>query len=162
MVPFQVLMVPLFTVLNDLSLTNSFIGVILVITTFQLPFATFVIQNSFSSIPEDFWEAIAVDGAGDWRSLRVALPLVLPGFITAALFAFFAAWNEFFIVLILLSEETKYTLPVMLTTLLTGTLGSIHWGILDASVVITALPCLILYVALQRHFVRGVMAGMGR
>jgi multiple sugar transport system permease protein len=65
-------------------------------------------------------------------------------------------------VLILLSEETKYTLPVMLTTLLTGTLGSIHWGILDASVVITALPCLILYVALQRHFVRGVMAGMGR
>ena len=162
MVPFQVLMVPLFTVLNDLSLTNSFIGGILVITTFQLPFATFVIQNSFAAIPEDFWEAVAVDGAGDWRSLRVALPLVAPGFITAGLFAFFAAWNEFFIVLILLSDETKYTLPVMLTTLLTGTLGSIHWGILDASVVITALPCLVLYAALQRHFVRGVMAGMGR
>jgi ABC-type glycerol-3-phosphate transport system permease component len=51
---------------------------------------------------------------------------------------------------------------VVLTTLLTGTLGSIHWGILDASVVITALPCLLLYLALQRHFVRGVMAGMGR
>jgi multiple sugar transport system permease protein len=162
MVPFQVLMVPLFTILNDLSLTNSFIGVILVITTFQLPFATFVIQNSFSAIPEDFWEAVAVDGGGSWRSLRVALPLVVPGFITAGLFAFFAAWNEFFIVLILLSDETKYTLPVMLTTLLTGTLGNIHWGILDASVVITALPCLLLYAALQRHFVRGVMAGMGR
>lgn len=162
MVPFQVLMVPLFTVLTDLSLTNSFIGVILVITTFQLPFATFVIQNSFSAIPEDFWEAVAVDGANDWRSLLVALPLVVPGFLTAGLFAFFAAWNEFFIVLILLSDEAKYTLPVMLTTLLTGTLGSIHWGILDASVVITALPCLVLYAAMQRHFVRGVMAGMGR
>jgi multiple sugar transport system permease protein len=162
MVPFQVLMVPMYTVLNDLSLTNSLIGVILVLTTFQLPFATFVIQNSFSAIPEDFWEAAAVDGAGTWRGLRVALPLALPGLITAGLFAFFAAWNEFFIVLILLSNEQNYTLPVMLTTLLTGTLGSIKWGILDASVVITALPCLVVYAALQRHFVRGVMAGMGR
>jgi len=81
--------------------------------------------------------------------------------VTAGLFAFFTAWNEFFIVLILLSDEPKYTMPVALTTLLTGTLGSIHWGILNASVVITALPCLVLYAVLQRHFVRGVMAGMG-
>lgn len=162
MVPFQVLMVPLYALLNRLALTNSLTGVVLVLTTFQLPFATFVIQNSFASIPQELWEAAAVDGAGVWRSLRLSLPLVRAGLITAGLFAFFTAWNEFFIVLILLSSEPKYTLPVVLTTLLTGTLGSIHWGILDASVVITAVPCLILYVALQRHFVRGVMAGMGR
>ena len=162
MVPFQVLMVPMYTVLNRLSLTNSLVGVVLVITTFQLPFATFVIQNSFAAIPEDLWEAAAVDGAGVWRNLRLALPLIRPGMITAGLFAFFTAWNEFFIVLVLLSNEPKYTLPVVLTTLLTGTLGSIHWGILDASVMITAVPCLILYAALQRHFVRGVMAGIGR
>lgn len=78
------------------------------------------------------------------------------------LFAFFAAWNEFFTVLILLSDESKFTLPVVLTTLLSGTFGSIRWGVLDASVVITALPCLVIYGALQRHFVSGVMAGMGR
>jgi multiple sugar transport system permease protein len=162
MVPFQVLMVPMYTILMKLSLTNSLVGVVLVISTFQLPFATFVIQNSFAAIPSDLWEAAAVDGAGIWRSLRLALPLARAGMITAGLFAFFAAWNEFFIVLILLSDEPKYTLPVVLTTLLTGTLGSIHWGILDASVVITAVPCLILYAALQRHFVRGVMVGMGR
>ena len=155
-------MVPMYALLNRLSLTNSLTGVILVITTFQLPFATFVIQNSFAAIPDDLWEAAAVDGAGVWRSLRLTLPLVRAGLITAGLFAFFTAWNEFFIVLILLSDEPKYTLPVVLTTLLTGTLGSIHWGILDASVVITAVPCLVLYAALQRHFVRGVMAGMGR
>jgi multiple sugar transport system permease protein len=162
MVPFQVLMVPMYTVLNRLSLTNSLTGVVLVLTTFQLPFATFVIQNSLAAIPEDLWEAGAVDGAGAWRSLRLALPLARAGMITAGLFAFFAAWNEFFVVLILLSDEPKYTLPVVLTTLLTGTLGSIRWGVLNASVVITALPCLVLYAALQRHFVRGVMAGMGR
>jgi multiple sugar transport system permease protein len=162
MVPFQVLMVPLYALLNRLSLTNSLTGVVLVLTTFQLPFATFVIQNSFASIPQELWEAAAVDGAGVWRSLRLSIPLVRAGLVTAGLFAFFTAWNEFFVVLILLSDEPKYTLPVVLTTLLTGTLGSIHWGILDASVVITAVPCLILYIALQRHFVRGVMAGMGR
>jgi multiple sugar transport system permease protein len=162
MVPFQVLMVPMYALLNRLSLTDSLTGVVLVLTTFQLPFATFVIQNSFAAIPGELWEAAAVDGAGIWRSLRLSLPLVRAGLITAGLFAFFTAWNEFFIVLILLSDEPKYTLPVVLTTLLTGTLGSIHWGILDASVVITALPCLLLYLALQRHFVRGVMAGMGR
>lgn len=162
MVPFQVLMVPLYTVLNQLALTNSLLGVILVITTFQLPFATFVMQNSFAAIPQDMWEAAAMDGAGLWRGLRLALPLIRPGLITAGLFAFFAAWNEFFIVLILLSQESKYTLPVMLATLLTGTLGNIHWGVLDASVVIAALPCVIIYAALQRHFIRGVMAGMGR
>jgi multiple sugar transport system permease protein len=155
-------MVPMYTILNDLSVVNSLIGVVLVMTTFQLPFATFMVQNSFAAIPEDFWEAPAVDGAGSWRSLRVALPLAFPGLITAALLAFFAALDEFFVVLILLSNEETYTLPVMLTTLLTGTLGSIHWGVLDASVVITALPCLIVYVALQRHFVRGIVAGMGR
>ncbi len=162
MVPFQVLMVPLYAILNRVSLTNSLLGVILVLATFQLPFATFVIQNSFSSIPEEFWEAATVDGAGAWRRLQIALPLVSPGVITAGLFAFFAAWNEFFTVLILLSDEPKYTLPVMLTTLITGALGNIHWGILDASVVITAAPCLLMYIVLQRHFVRGIMAGMGR
>jgi len=109
MVPFQVLMVPLFTVLNDLSLTNSFIGVILVI---NVPATVCHLRDPElrSRRSRGLLGTIAVDGSGDWRSLRVALPLVLPGFITAALFAFFAAWNEFFIVLILLSEETKYTL----------------------------------------------------
>ncbi len=111
MVPFQVLMVPMYTVLNRVGLTNSLIGVILVISTFQLPFATFVIQNSFEAIPEDLWEAAAVDGAGIWRNLRLALPLIRPGMITAGLFAFFTAWNEFFIVLVLLSNEPKFTLP---------------------------------------------------
>ena len=82
--------------------------------------------------------------------------------ISGGLLVLILAWNEFFIVLVLLSNEPKFTLPVVLTTLLTGTLGSIHWGILDASVMITAIPCLVLYVALQRHFVRGVMAGIGR
>lgn len=162
MMPYQVLLVPVFIVLNKVELTNSLIGVVLVLTTFQLPFAIFVIQNSVTAVPEDLWEAAAVDGAGTWRSIRITLPLVGAGLATAGLFAFFTAWNEFFTVLILLSNEGKFTLPVLLATLLSGTFGSINWGVLNASVVITALPCLVVYIALQRYYVRGIMAGMGR
>lgn len=162
MVPLQVIIVPLYTILNRVHLTNSLLGLALVMVTYQLPFAVFVMQNSFSVVPREFWEAVAVDGAGSLRALRVGLPLALPGVITAGLFAFFAAWNEFFTVLILLSDEQKFTLPVMLATLLTGTLGDIRWGTLNASVVITALPCVVVYMILQKHFVEGIVSGMGR
>jgi multiple sugar transport system permease protein len=64
-------------------------------------------------MPKDFWEAAALEGGGTWRSLRVALPLGFPGFITAALFAFCAAWNEFLIVLILLSNKRNTRMAAM-------------------------------------------------
>ncbi len=162
MVPFQVLLTPLFIVLGRLHLTNSLVGLVIVLTTFQLPFATFVIRNSFAAIPKELYEAAAVDGAGMWSGLRMILPLLAPGLITAGLFAFFTAWNEFFAALILLSDQTKFTLPVILTTLVNGSLGSIDWGLLQAGVVITIIPCLIIFLVLQRHYVRGLVAGSGK
>jgi multiple sugar transport system permease protein len=97
-----------------------------------------------------------------WSTLRMMLPLLMPGIITAGLFAFFAAWNEFFAALILLGDQTKFTLPVILTTLVNGARGSVDWGLLQAGVVVTILPCLIIFVALQRHYVRGLVAGSGK
>ena len=82
--------------------------------------------------------------------------------ITGGLFAFFTASNDFLHRPRSAVERAEVHAAVVLTTLLTGTLGSIHWGILDASVMITAVPCLNLYAALQRHFVRSVIAGIGR
>jgi multiple sugar transport system permease protein len=162
MVPFQVLLTPLYVVLQHLHLTNSLVGLVIVITTFQLPFATFVMRNSFAGIPQELYEAAAVDGAGMWNSLRMVLPLLRPGLITAALFAFFAAWNEFFAALILLADQSKFTLPVILTTLVNGARGSVDWGLLQAGVVLTILPCLVIFVALQRHYVAGLIAGSGK
>jgi multiple sugar transport system permease protein len=162
MVPFQVLLTPLYVVLQKVQLTNSLAGLVIVVTTFQLPFATFVLRNSFAGIPTELYEAAAVDGAGMWNTLRMMLPLLRPGLITAALFAFFAAWNEFFAALILLSDQTKFTLPVILTTLVNGARGSVDWGLLQSGVVVTIVPCLVIFIALQRYYVRGLIAGSGR
>jgi multiple sugar transport system permease protein len=162
MFPFQTVLTPLYIELRALSLTDSLIGLILVLSTFQLPFAVFVMRNSFDAVPRPLFEAAAVDGAGLWRSLLLVLPLVRPGLITAGLFAFFAAWNEFFAPLILLADQAKFTLPIMLTTVTNGAYGSIDWGILQAGVVITILPCTVIFVVLQRHYVRGLVAGSDR
>lgn len=162
MVPFQVLVSPLFVVLNRLGLTNSLFGVVLVIATFQLPFATFIIRNSYAAIPKDIFEAAAMDGSDLWRTMRLTIPLVRAGLITGALFAFFAAWNEFFAALILLSDQDKFTLPVVLTTLINGARGSVDWGLLQTGVVITIVPCLVIFTVLQRYYVSGMVAGSGK
>jgi multiple sugar transport system permease protein len=162
MVPFQVLVSPLYVVLNNLELTNSLTGIVLVITTFQLPFSVFVIRNSFAAIPSELYEAAAADGAGMWNTLWLMLPLLRAGLITAALFTFFAAWNEFFAALILLSDQDKFTLPVVLTTLISGARGSIDWGLLQSGVVITILPCIVIFVILQKYYVSGLTAGSGK
>lgn len=162
MVPFQVLVTPMYVVLDSLGLTNSLFGLILVVTTFQLPFATFVIRNSFAAIPTELYEAAAVDGAGMWGSLRMLLPLLRAGLITAGLFAFFAAWNEFFAALILLADQSRFTLPVILTTLVSGARGAVDWGLLQSGVVVTILPCLVIFIVLQKYYVSGLVAGSGK
>lgn len=159
MVPFQVLVTPLYVVLGTIGLDNSLVGLALVYVTFQLPFSMFLMRNSFDAVPQSIYEAAAVDGASRLGVLRLVLPLVAPGLATCALFAFFAAWNEFIAALILLSDQEKFTLPIMLTTLVTGELGSVDWGVLQAGVVLTIVPCVVIFLALQRHYVRGLTAG---
>lgn len=162
MIPFQVLLTPLFIVLFHLHLTNTLVGLVLVNTTYQLPFSMFVIRVSFATIPRELYEAAAVDGANAWKTLRMVLPLVRPGIITGALFAFLAAWNEFFAAIILLADQSKFTLPVILTTLVNGARGSIDWGLLQSGVVVTIIPCLVIFIALQRHYVRGLITASGK
>jgi multiple sugar transport system permease protein len=160
MIPFQAILTPLFLVLAKVNLTNSLLGLTLVYITFQLPFALFLMRNSFSQVPQALEDAARLDGAGTMRALfSVMMPIVRPGIITTALFAFFASWNEFLAALILLSDQTKFTLPVLLTTLQTGQLGTLNWGILEAGVVITMIPCIIIFLLLQRYYVKGMTAG---
>jgi multiple sugar transport system permease protein len=89
------------------------------------------------------------------------LPLVMPGIITIGLFAFFNAWNELFAALIYLTDSDKYTLPLLLATARTnpGLFGGTNWGGLQASVTITMVPCLLLFIFLQRYYVSGLSGG---
>jgi multiple sugar transport system permease protein len=160
MIPFQSILTPLFLVLRILSLQNTLVGLALVNTTFQLPFSVFMMRNSFDSVPRDLDNAAAIDGCNSKTLLtRVLLPVVLPGVITVGLFAFLASWNEFLAALIYLTDADKYTLPVMLLNAQSGYLGTVDWGLMQAGIFISVLPCAILFLLLQRYYISGLIAG---
>ncbi|HEX8857690.1 MAG TPA: ABC transporter permease subunit [Actinomycetes bacterium] len=154
---------PLYIVLGKLHLQNTLIGLSLVLIMFQLPFATFMMRNSFDSMPRELEEAALVDGCTVLGALRrVVLRIVMPGLVTVALFAFLAAWNEFLAPLIFLTDNNKYTMPVMLVNAISGTFGTVDWGLLQAGIVLTMLPCIVLFLVLQRYYVSGLVSGAVR
>lgn len=160
MIPFQAVLTPLFLELHALGLTNSLLGLILFYTTYNLPFGVFVMRNTFTHIPQEMEDSAAVDGAGVIRTLvRVLRPLVVPGMATTVLYAFLFAWTEFLGALIFLTSDSKLTLPVALLDVEAGTYGSVNFGFLIAGAVIAMIPCVILYVTLQRYYIRGLMSG---
>lgn len=160
MVPYATILIPLYIVLGWLHLTNTVIGLALTLVMFQLPFGVFLMRNSFESIPRELEEAALVDGCGQVGALRhISLRLVTPGIVTVALFSFLASWNEFLAPLIFLNDGSQYTLPLMLVGLSTGQYGAVDYGSLQAGVVITIVPVLLLYLALQRYYVSGLVNG---
>jgi multiple sugar transport system permease protein len=160
MVPYATLLIPLYVLLNDVGLANSLVGVALVLTMFQLPFSTFMMRISFEAIPRELDEAAQVDGCSTFSVLwRVLLPSVKPGLITVGLFAFLAAWNDFMAPLILINDSDSITLPLAVANLRGQVQGVVDYGATEAGVVVLALPCTILFLLLQRHYVRGFMSG---
>jgi multiple sugar transport system permease protein len=160
MVPYATLLLPLYIVLGRLGLQNSLIGLALVLVMFQLPFGVFMMRNSFEAVPRELEEAALVDGCSNVGAMwHVSLRIVLPGVVTVALFAFLASWNEFLAPLIFLNDGAKYTLPIMLVNIRSGAYGTIDYGALQAGVVVAMLPCLVLYLLLQRFYVTGLVAG---
>ena len=160
MIPFQAILTPLYVVLHVLHLQNSLVGLTFVYITFQLPFGLFLMRNSFGVLPSDLEDCAQLDGCSVLSVLfRVMLPLALPGVVTTALFSFFNSWNEFFAALVLLTDQPQFTLPVTLSVLQTGQFGTIDWGVLEAGVVLSAAPCIVLFLLLQKYYVGGLLSG---
>lgn len=160
MVPYATLLIPLYVLLNTIGLQDSLVGLALVLTMFQLPFATFMMRISFESIPRDLLESAYVDGCGTFQALlRILVPAVKPGLITVGLFAFLAAWNDFIAPLILINDPNKVPLPLAVANLRAQVMGVVDYGATEAGVVVLAIPCVILFLLLQRHYVRGFMSG---
>ena len=160
MIPFQSILTPLFVLLRTLHLQNTLTGLALVYTTFQLPFSVFMMRNAFDVVPLELEEAAMVDGCTPGKLLvRIMLPLVSPGVVTVALFAFFNSWNELLAALILQTDAEKFTLPVMLLNARSGSLGSINWGVMQAGISVGMLPCAVLFLLLQRYYISGLIAG---
>ena len=142
------------------ELDNTLVGLSLVLAVYQLPFATFMMRVSFEAVPTELEEAALVDGANSLDVLRrIMLPAVIPGLITVVLFAFLASWNDFFAPLILISDPSQSPLPLAIAVLRQQTMGVIDYGATEAGVVVMAVPCILIFVLLQRYYMRGFMSG---
>lgn len=160
MVPFQAVITPLYLQMNAVGLTNSLLGLVLFYATVNLPFGVFVLRNAVESVPSEIEDPAHIDGAGTMRTLvSVMRPLLLPGIATAALYAFLAAWTEFLGALTFLTDDRLYTLPLSLVNLQAGAYGEVNFGYLVAGSVVAMIPCVVLYLALQRYYVAGLASG---
>jgi multiple sugar transport system permease protein len=118
-------------------------------------------RNTFLQIPWELSEAAAVDGASTMRTLvSVLRPLVLPGIATTVLYAFLFSWTEFLGALTFLTTNSLFTLPVELVNIEYGSVGQVNFSFLEAGAVIAMVPCVVLYVGLQRFYIRGLMQGV--
>jgi multiple sugar transport system permease protein len=160
MVPYTTILIPLYVFLGWIHLQDSLLGLALVLAVFQLPFGLFMMRNSFESLPIELEESALIDGCSPTGALRrVLLRGVTPGLVTVGLFAFLASWNEFVAPLIFLTTGSKFTLPVALFNLQSGNTNVVDFGALQSGVVVAAVPCVLIFLALQRFYVRGFSSG---
>jgi len=155
-IPAQVGMLPLFLLLQKMGLVNTLAGVM--IPGLASIFGIFMVRQYALSIPDDLLDAARMDGAGEMRIFAtMVLPLLSPILVTLAAFTFLSMWNDFMWPLIILTDESKYTLPVALAGLVGEHVQDTE--LMMAGSVITVTPVLLVFLALQRAYVRGVMVG---
>ena len=156
MVPFQVLLIPLFVVVLKLHLVDSYAGVILPVSVNA--FGIFLLRQAFLTIPVELEDAARVDGCGPLRIYaQVMLPLVKPALATQAAFTFVAQWNDFLWPLVVLKSRELYTLQLGLASL-QGVFG-VNWRYISAASIIVVVPTIVFFLLTQRFFLRGLTAG---
>ncbi|HQU70698.1 MAG TPA: carbohydrate ABC transporter permease [Calditrichia bacterium] len=155
-IPGQVTMLPVFLLLNKMGLLNSYFGVIL--PTMASIFGIFLIRQYLQGVPDSLIEAARIDGAGEWLIYwKIILPLAKPVLVTLALFTFMGSWNDFLWPLIVLTREDLYTLPVALSSLLGEHVQDVE--LMMAGSVVTVVPVLVVFLALQKYYLQGIMIG---
>lgn len=160
MIPFALALIPLFFLLNDLQLINTWLGLILVYAALNLPFGIFLLVGFYKSLPKEIEEAAIIDGTSHYGTFfRVMLPLSQPGLITVMITNMLNNWNEYFLGVVLTNEPTKYTLPIGLAVMQAEMQYRVEWGPLFAGLLITTLPTLIVYIIFQRQIASGITAG---
>jgi arabinogalactan oligomer/maltooligosaccharide transport system permease protein len=158
MFPATLLIMPLYVLLDRLGLLNSMTGLVLVYATTAIPFCVWTLKGYFDTLPRELEEAARMDGAGPWATFwRVVLPLARPGIAVTALFSFMTAWNEFIMASTFMTDDARYTLPVLIQS----SVGqyTADWGFFAAGAIVTSIPVMVLFYVLQRFLVGGLTAG---
>jgi multiple sugar transport system permease protein len=159
MFPLILIIIPLFLLLQDLHLTDTHAGLVLVYNVWALPFVLWMLFSYVRGIPRELEEAAAIDGATRFQILRgIIAPLLAPGIVVTALFAFITSWNEFFFALVVIQSPDLPTLPLRIAQFV-GIEGIVRLGPLAASALLATLPSLIIFVFIQRWLTRGLLSG---
>ena len=155
-VPAQVGMLPLFLLLRELGLVNTYVGAI--IPYLASVFGIFLVRQYALGVPDELLDSARLDGASEWRIFRtVVVPVISPILVTLATFTFLSAWNDFLWPLIVLTDGAKYTLPVAIANLSGEHVQDTE--LMMAGAVTTVLPAVLVFLVFQRSYVRGILAG---
>jgi multiple sugar transport system permease protein len=159
LVPTTLIFLPLAYVIRNLGLFDKQIALMITYPTFLIPFCTWLLMGYFKGIPKELEESAMVDGATRLQALRmIILPIMLPGIVSAALFAFTLSWNEFVYALTLAQTEAIKTLPTGIVSQLV--LADVYfWGSLMAAALLGSVPIAILYSFFLEYYVKGMTAG---
>jgi multiple sugar transport system permease protein len=158
LLPGSLMFIPLYRILTNLHIINTYAALIVTYPTFMMPFATWVLLGYYRSIPEDLEDAAMIDGATRLGAfLRITLPLAAPALLAVTLFAFTNAWNEFLFAFVFITSEGLFTLPVGLQQLVFGDIYP--WGQLMGASLLMAIPVVIMYIYAQKYMVEGLTAG---
>lgn len=154
------ILVPLFLLMSNLNMIDNTFWLSVVYAVGQLPFTVYLLSSFMKGIPRDYEDAAMIDGCGYFGTLfKVIVPLAQSGIVTVVIFCFFTFWNEYALALVLISSETKKTLPIGLANLMEVQRYATDWGALFAGLVIVLLPTLILYTFTQKKLTEGMQMG---
>ncbi len=157
-VPVQMTLIPVLRLLTNLNLAGSFPGIWLAHTAYGLPFAIFLLRNFFGGLPRELLESAYLDGASNMRVFfRLVLPLSVPALASLAIFQFLWVWNDLLVALVVLQDPALAPLPVAITNLVSS-FGT-QWQLLTSAAFISMMLPLVIFFALQRYFVEGVLTG---
>jgi alpha-glucoside transport system permease protein len=157
-VPVQMTLIPVLRLLTDLRIAGSFPAIWLAHTGYGLPFAIFLLRNFFGALPRELMESAYLDGASKLRVFfRLVLPLSVPAIASLAIFQFLWVWNDLLVALVILQDPSKVPMTVTITNLVSS-FGS-QWQLLTSAAFISMMLPLVVFFALQRYFVQGILAG---
>ena len=155
-VPTQVAMLPLFLMLKSIGMVNSYVGVLA--PWLASVYGVLFVRQATLALPDEMLDAARIDGASEWRIFtRIVLPLLRPVVVTLALFTFLASWSDFLWPLIVITDQSLYTLPVALAAI--SREHARDTELMMAGAVVTTAPVLLLFLALQRHYFSGILGG---
>lgn len=161
MIPPQVLLIPLYTLMNWSGLLNTYASLILAYVAFAMPFSIFLLRQFFLNIPDSYGEAARMDGCSELQVFyRVYLPLATPALAAVAIYQFVFLWNEFLYALIFITSDAKRTLPAGLMAFQGQYSGD--WAAMMAGVVIAVTPTILFFLLFQRQFIRGITMGTSK